>query len=473
MALNITLGGFVYLNDGVTLANINVKYQGYFYKANAGSSSSKWNTVRTVESTGYWNINLGDGDWLGQGGNVADGDKIIVVFWKPISDGRNDTTLTEWGAFEIVLGTGPGRISPDVYTNNVQTKYNIVPDAAWSHASQGLINTDYTFTNNSDDEHSWSFGSVTMEHIGVRYGQTIQQINVVKDTSFDWGDGNFDLDSPGVADGIHQWSTVGTKTVVMTIEDQSNSVATITGTIDIKYHPPTVDFTQVPASGVLGSPIQFDNATVDTDSAVVDYDWTWTDDGVPESVNGQSFGYSLVRTPGSYNCNVELCANWNDGFTGQQTCVDKDVVFATTITITPVECYYNLSIVGTSSDGSATGYSWEVYRSTSYGIGGPYEKVWSSPTGPGEQTKDVNFTDRNYFRVVGYVHGTGATTSDDYYLWVETVCTSGTDQTEYVAVCYPDVVSDEQGSLSVEGDDATLSPSIDADLLKPKMAATT
>jgi len=65
MALNLNFSGFVYLNDGTTLSNSNVKYQAYFYKVNSGSSPPMWNGVRTVENTGYYSCNLGDNDWLG------------------------------------------------------------------------------------------------------------------------------------------------------------------------------------------------------------------------------------------------------------------------------------------------------------------------------------------------------------------------------------------------------------------------
>ena len=59
MALNVTFGGFVY-DKNKTISNSDIKYQGFFYDNGTASSSPKWNTVRIVESTGYYNINLGD-----------------------------------------------------------------------------------------------------------------------------------------------------------------------------------------------------------------------------------------------------------------------------------------------------------------------------------------------------------------------------------------------------------------------------
>ena len=83
MALNVTFDGYSYFGDN-SISNSNVSYQAYFYKVNSGSSTSAWNTVRTVESTGYWNVNLGDGDWLGQTGVASSGD--IVILDEPTND---------------------------------------------------------------------------------------------------------------------------------------------------------------------------------------------------------------------------------------------------------------------------------------------------------------------------------------------------------------------------------------------------
>ena len=45
MALNITIDGFAFREDG-SLSNLDVAYQAYFYKVQGGSSNSKWNTKK-------------------------------------------------------------------------------------------------------------------------------------------------------------------------------------------------------------------------------------------------------------------------------------------------------------------------------------------------------------------------------------------------------------------------------------------
>ena len=126
------------------------------------------------------------------------------------------------------------------------------------------------------------------------------------------------------------------------------------------------------------------------------------------------------------------------------------------ITITEVECYYNLNIVGTSSDGSVSGYSWDIYRSTSSEINGPYELMWYSPVGIDQNNKKASFTEENYFKIVGYAYGTGTTTSGYDYLYIDEICVSGTEgEIEYVTVpiCQPEMEPDEVGRTTMDIED--------------------
>ncbi len=66
----------------------------------------------------------------------------------------------------------------------------------------------------------------------------------------------------------------------------------------------------------------------------------------------------------SQYCQVELCANWSDGWATHETCVQESVAFATLVTVSPIDCYYNLNIIGTSGDGTVSGYSWTVASGT-------------------------------------------------------------------------------------------------------------
>lgn len=536
MALNITFDGFCYLEDN-SLSNSNVYYQGLFYPNGTASSSTTWNNVRIVENTGYYNINLGDGDWLTQEGTALSNAKVVIVFWKGSSTNRNDVcaNMEQWGAFEITLD------GSSTYTNPTQVKSNICPNLVWSLTDNGLVGVSYTATNNSYDVHNWDFMGTTMYHWRTRYGQNINIINNVDNTDYDWDDGNQDLDLSGAANASHSWLSAGDYDVQIVIEDDCGCTVTGTDTIRIKnnapipniimipsdpdpnevvsfqytgtdpddkivwidwtindagiygntpttasgnrddivphsagqgtdwcgqsatsgaftnpgdhlvsinvywfdgfttqvlnysetftqdrFTGPTVDFTQDPAEATLASGVRFINDSTSTSRVglglpdCTEYDWTWTDNGVPETESDKPFTYELEKTPTSTDCSVKLCASWSDGWDTNYTCTEKDVVFATTVTVTEEDCYYNLNVIGTSSNGTVTGYGWTVYSGTS--ISGSWTETWTSPIDIDQNNKKICFTAEGYYKIVGTVYGTGSPTSDDEILHITTVC---------------------------------------------------
>jgi len=599
MALNITFDGYVYLNDGTTLAAANVKYQAYFYKVNAGSSSSTWNAVRTTEggggTDGYYSLNLGDGDFLTQDGTASAGDIVVIVFWKPTSAGRTAGCgpLTEWGCFRVVLGTGPGMTSESVYTNDAQVKTNICPNLSWILPLTGNVGQTIPATNNSTDTHQWNFdgaksaGSVTMWQRNIYY-TTLQTVNAVNNTDYDWDDGNFDLNLPGAASSSHAWMNPGNYLVEIVIEDEcgctvtgtkpiqilnnaptcginciqatgqnittpdtvvtfeydgtdaNNTItsidwkindsgaygttnttisgATVSGVVShtngvgtdwcghaatagaftnpgahlieawihwfdgfnshtlycsetfnqLKFSGPTVDFDQVPAQATVGSNVKFTNTSASTSRVGLglpdcdEYDWTWDDNGTVDYELDKPYAFELQRTPTTTNCTAKLCADWSDGWDTLTTCEEKAVVFATTVTVTPEECYYNLHIDGTSGDGSTSGYHWEVYQYTTFSgadicndvYTGSTELLWTSPTGMDQQDKKVCFTALGCYKLVGYVHGTGATTSDYANLHIDEVCEPGTTVSgiEIVAICPAEMTATEEGEKFMDID---------------------
>ena len=537
MALNVTFDGFCSLDDG-TMSNLNVYYQAYFCKVGAGSSPSQWNAVRTVEATGYWNVNLGDGDWVGQDGTVAAGDVVVIVFWRGGDRmGTDCSVLGEWGAVEIPL-TGLS-----TYTRPTQVKKNILPDLVWTFPTDGLAGTTYTSTNNSTDTHTWDWMGTTMEHMYLYAdNEPIYFVNYVRLTHYDWDDGNEDNNLPLAATGSHAWTAAGDYTVQIVIEDHCGGTVTGTENIRIKYPPPvpgidcneddgnnhvitpdtvvtfdydgtnpyntisgidwiivddtntvstghgvpdvvphtngegtswyghttspgaftdpgshnvaivvywndgfddqiiyydedfiqdlftgpTVDFNQVPNPVAVTSGVVFNNLTtssgrVGTAGAGEEYDWEWNDEGNLDNVNDVPYSYIYSNIPGSDDVTIELCAHWNDGWNDYIECELKQLAIKTTVAVVQNDCYYELTIFGTSLDGTVSGYSWEISRSTTSGVAGPYELVWESPHGLDQKEKTVAFTEQNYFEIKGFVHGNGDT--DDYEIvYVDTVC---------------------------------------------------
>lgn len=540
MALNITMSGFVYMEDG-GLSSLNVSYQAYFYKVNGGSSPSKWNNKRIVESTGYWNINLGDGDWLTQDGSASTGDRIIIVFWSPASAERMDacSSLTEWSCFMITL-TGAS-----TYTNPVQVRGNICPNLNWTFPDSGLVGQSLLAGNTSTDQYQWDFNGTTMWHRDSWY-TTLMTINNVDNTDYDWGDSNQDNNLSGPAGRTHIYNASGDYDVEIVIEDGcgctvtgtdqiriynnppvpdiamipsnpgpneavsfrytgtdvDNTVSTISWLIEddgiygdtdtntpnvgrddvvphssgqgtdwcgqgansgaftnpgnhrvaisivwwdgFDYHTmpyeetynqqkfsgPAANFIQTPPKADLNSPITFTNTSTNTSRVglglpnCTEYDWTWTDDGTFETESDKPYSYELGKAATTANCQVKLCASWSDGWATNYTCVEKDVVFDTIVTVTIEDCYYNLNVIGTSDDGSVTGYGWTVYSGTS--ISGSWSQTWESPVGMNQNDKKICFTSEGFYKIVGTVYGTGAPTFDDEILYVVEVCPATT-----------------------------------------------
>lgn len=543
MALNITINGFAYRDSG-SIGNLDIKYQMFFYRNGTASSPDKWNTVRTVENTGYFSSNLGDNDWLTQNGVVLSNSRVVVVFWNgsPLGDDRNATCsiLNEWGASELTTD------GSSVYTFNTQTKVNIIPDLSWSLPATGFVDTNYTAVNNSDDVHNWVFGPVVMNHWLSRYGQNINIINSINNTDYAWDDNSYSNNLPGASNGTHQWSVSGYYDVDIGIEDECGSVVSGTKQIQIFNHAPTAGITMVPANPLPDEVVTFQWSGTDTDNKITSIDWQISDSGIYGSTDtnfpgaGKSdiinhtnglgtswcgnvatvgaftnpgthnvsivihwwngftnqtlpynrnftqgvfsgptvnftqdptqlpFGNEVVfentstnidrvgkglpgctkydwefddsgtittetnkayiddfiLTPTTINGVTTLTANWQDGWQNLTSSIQKSVVFATTVTIVPEDCYYTMSIIGTSSDGSISGYHWEVYKNATMSGTGLWDLIWTSPVDMDQQDKSICFTSVGYYDIIGYVHGTGTTTYDNEELMVSVVCPS-------------------------------------------------
>lgn len=537
MALNISFAGFVYDKDAI-IGNANIYYQAYFYNNGTASSSSKWNSVRIIESTGYFSFNLGDGDFLSQTGVALNNAKVIIVFWKGNSDRTADCSLlTEWGATELTID------GSDTYVINTQTKDNIAPNLIWSTTipAHPYVDTSYSVINNSNDEHQWTFNTTTMYHWYLRYGQVINGPNFIDHTNIYWGDGTNSLNLGNTSGGSHSWTTSGEFDITVEVFDDCNTSVSGTDTFRLYWHEPvpniimtpsnplpnepiyfeysgsdiddriisiewliedsgiygttntstvvsksdtvfhtaglgtdwygqsaisgaftnpgahtvsisilwndgfsnqtiifdkdfvqnkfsgpTLNFYQVPASATVGSGVAFVNNSTNVSRVGLglpdheEYAWNWEEGVSTGTVVDQNYSYELNRIFNSTDCSIELCADWSDGWDTMITCVSKAVVFKTTVTVTPEDCYYKLKVIGTSSNGTTSGYSWTVSSGTS--STGPWENVWSSPINIDQEEKTICFSSTGWYKIEGFVYGTGTTTSDSSTLYIDQTC---------------------------------------------------
>jgi hypothetical protein len=340
MALNVTFDGYCYLDDG-TLSNSNVKYQAYFYKQNAGSSPSKWNNERIVEPTGYWNINLGDGDFLGQEGDINDGDYVTVVFWTPTTaDNLDDcNTLTQWGAFRIQLS------GQDVYTYDAQVRKNICPDLLWTMTTTADVYETVVANNMSEDDHSWVFDGAASAGTTTMYqtnslSTTIHTINDVNNSDYDWDDGNWSMNLPGPANGSHFWTDAGDYWVRLIIEDDCGCTVTGTKPIRIYWREPGcgIKCHQANGSNQIVTPdtqVTFEFDGIIHDNNVTEIYWKINDSGAYGTTNttisgatasgvvshsngtgtdwcGDAASAGAFTNPGNHL--VEAWVTWWDGF---------------------------------------------------------------------------------------------------------------------------------------------------------------
>jgi len=417
MALNITFGGYVYNKDSVT-SNLDVNYQGFFFPNGTASSSSKWNDVRTVESTGYYNINLGDADWLGQEGTALSNSIVVLVFWKssPLTTDRNALcgVLTEWGAFELLLD------GSSVYTYDAQTRDNIIPYLSWSDnvPEHGYVDTFYSFMNNSHDIHSWEFegistpSTVTMHHWRTRYGENIQLINTIQGTSYYWGNGESTLDLEGAANTTYSWGSAGTYDVDINVYDTCNDTVSGTSQVTIYWHAPSPNITLCASDGtpISGNtvyppdtPVYFKYSGDDIDNTITSIDWVINDSGTygnTDTINNGAGVNDVIShvegtgtswdghtaTSGSFtnpgNHTVQIVVNWYDGHSNQSITYDEiynqqkfsgppspDLVCneATGQNISTPDTLVTFNYTGNNPDSRITSIDWVINDSGTYG----------------------------------------------------------------------------------------------------------
>jgi hypothetical protein len=544
MALNITFAGYVYNNEGI-IGNNNIAYQAYFYKSNSGSSSSKWNTKRIIESSGYYSCNLGDGDWLSQTGTASTGDIVLIVFWSPTSSERASTNISEWGLFRIILD------SSSVYTSDAQTKINICPNISWSLPTTALVNDLVLASNSSNDTHQWNFNNNIMYQRDFWY-TSLMSINSISNSVYNWGDSTSNS-VVGANSYSHRWVTPGTYSTTLSITDNSgctvsgaknititnnqpipditmtpsnpnpnetvsfrysgtdanNTITNISWTIndstntiknisdrdDIIYHEnglgtqwynqsanvgaftlpgghivsievswwdgfntqiknfsktffqnkfsgPTINFYQSPDNAKRGEVVYFNNITSNIDRVGlglpdhIEYTWYWLDDTKEEIIEDVNKDYILQKIPTTTSCSVALKAEWSDGWDTIETILEKDVVFDVSLSFIQKECYYNLNMIGTSDDGTITAYKWNIY----YGGSsiGPWVEQWASPLNIDQNDKDVCFTTKGWYKIVGAIHGTTSSVSKEYICHILDECPPSIDK-RVVAICPPGI----------------------------------
>jgi len=333
--INITFQGNVFDASGTKYSGDEVRYQAFFYKANANSSDNQWSLERTTEK-GQYSINLGDGDWLTQEGNVGDGDKVLLLFWTPNNVIFTNANLVEWSLIEIEL-TG----NRHVYADNAQTMDAQVPTCLFTIAGE-RTNTDVTITDiGSHNNYSWSFQATDHFQEAERYSETLFTMNELPLSSIDidWDD----IVTLGLNPGtnyIHQYTNSGDYAIEITVTNEAGLSCITNFNKRIYWRVPTADYNiSIPnpnplADTGLGQIVNFTPVIGDLDGRFVSDNWSidWLiDDNGPYGIydiaypnNDPSFiPNHQWRNPGTFNIRETL--NWWDGFSWQIILVNKNI----------------------------------------------------------------------------------------------------------------------------------------------------
>lgn len=333
--INITFQGNVFDSTGTKYSGDEVRYQAFFYKVNSNSSPNTWSLERTTEK-GQYSINLGDGDWLTQAGNVGDGDKILLLFWTPNSSIRSDNNLVEWSFIEVELSG-----NKHVYADNVQTYDAQVPNCSFTIAGN-RTNTDVIITDiASNNNFSWIFQSTDHFQEAERYSEALFNMNLLplSSVNIDWDDIIQSGLNPG-SNYTHQYTSSGDYNIEITVTNVAGLTCNTNYTHRIYWQVPTADFNiSNPNPNPLadtgqGQIVNFTPIINDPDGRFTLDNWSidWLiDDNGPYGIydiaypnNDTSFiPAHQWHNPGPFNVRETL--NWWDGFSWQIIIVNKTV----------------------------------------------------------------------------------------------------------------------------------------------------
>jgi len=334
MALNITFSEDLLDRDEAAISDI--KYRGYH------KESDTWSDWYDSGDETQYNINLGDSAWLGQEGEVHNGDHILLMF----ETKEDDPLDRQFAVFEIVHD------GSDTYTKKVKLQSCQAPNVIdlWKISSAtdgddtftneddedivtkiGRINSDITATQWVNDNYEYDYDGTTFMHTDYWYEQDVFSDRIgIEEVLYDWTeDDNF------VEDTTHQYTEISqgndkSTEVEIHVKNKKDQISTNILKIQIRYNLPIADMTWDPEepnvtdefkpkgnnsdvdSRITAISYKFDGTEVDNNTTL-DYEWT------------QDLGDTYQETH-----TVSGDISWNDGF-NDYTIENEETVHMTNI----------------------------------------------------------------------------------------------------------------------------------------------
>lgn len=221
MALNVTFTGYVY--DETSAPRDGVYYQ--FAHLNNTSNAITWKGfAKQTLLNGYYNANLGDGDWLTQDGHIQVGDKVLLAFWVG-GEERSSNHIDEFCSIEFTI-ENPSKF---LYIQNIQIRDNTGPICDFDISGSLILNDVITLTDRSIDESIWEAYDIAHRQRRLWNNSIAFSCVGVDHVEWDYGVGYVSLPT-------HIYNTCGVKTITQKSYDKMGLFCTKQKQVNIVYH---------------------------------------------------------------------------------------------------------------------------------------------------------------------------------------------------------------------------------------------
>lgn len=393
--LNYTFDGFIRDADGDPVAG--AYYQMWFRKVNGASSASTWGPVKEADSAGYYNANLGDGDWLTQDGIAAPGDQVVIAAW--VGEATRAGTAKTAYIYTVITLT-----SAAVYTGDLRLRANTAPTTVASGPATVRRLASYPLTNVSHDDASWTESAPyrTPQYQTRLYSaETIFAACGLDRVDVTWGDGETSaLAGPLAVNGSHIYDDPpGTpRTITVRAHDLQGAPGNlVTWDIGVLARVPTPGLSWLPSPPTIEDLVTFTPSITDDDTAVTSVDYS-VDGGATWDYTGLAIDEEWTHTflaNGAHSIHQRI--HWHDGVGPQTTTGTSPLTvanilptadFGAPVTSDRAAAVYSWTSTSTDPDGGIASYAWVLERD----VGGGDWQPEGAASGAGANPYIYTFT---------------------------------------------------------------------------------
>ena len=294
---DLTFTGTVYNETGI---KVDANVDGYTYPQSVWKGSTKATELQE------YTINLGDGDWLTNDGNISAGEVVVIRVRGVDGIAAYAHTITEED------------LSSRLVVQDVQLKPIQPPTCMLSVAATGTVNNEVSTSLSTSDQYQWEYGGRTHHQRTTWYGTTVfNEIGIASEV-YDFGEGYQSLNT-------YTFTSIGDYTVKAKSTNLNGQESVCQQTIRIKYNEPTGCVQTDPATPLLNADVTLTACIKDDDGRITSIDHSF--DTVLEDTN-VDLNYSYVKNLDVFKSyEVRQDMHWNDGFE------DKTKVFTRTLTM--------------------------------------------------------------------------------------------------------------------------------------------